>query len=408
MIRPSLERELDIEQLFKEDLAQLQEDHLRCLKFVASRAPIAVAEVEENFPRDTTNLLIHQHLLVRSGMNYVVYWDIFRDYLVEERVPQIPWTRTFQRTPPIALRALSVLESKGPLSAMALGEHLSLKERPTFNLLGDLVAFQLVDADGAGNYKIPGHMSDLSATTIAGIVRSQLRRHVVARAIERIWLKDEIFTQEEWLQFFDVQQPRSNAFSATTLRVYGANLKSWLLFAGLLELRPRGVVRTDGNGGQMGVVSTSRTLTGLFYGSSSPARLQELLIKLMTGVTSRTALEREGLRNAISDASALGLIDITGDRVVLRSITELPALIDEAKSSVIRQPTIQLALESLRASNGDRDAAASQLAEALDAVWKPVSAQRYLGGLIRYANWANGLTKSDSGGTLPFEFVISD
>jgi len=156
-----LERELDIEQLFKEDLEQLQEEHLRCLKFVASRAPIAVAEVEESFSRDTTNLLINLHLLVRSGMNYVVYWDIFRDYLVEERVPQIPWARTFQRTPPVALRALKVLEDKGPLAAVTLGEHLLLKEGPTFNLLGDLVAFQLVDADGVGNYRIPSHLSDL-------------------------------------------------------------------------------------------------------------------------------------------------------------------------------------------------------------------------------------------------------
>src|SRR4029078_1224922 len=66
-----LERELDIEQLFKQDLEQLKDEHLRCLKFVATRAPIAVSEVEEKFSRDTTNLLIHQRLLVRSGMNYV-------------------------------------------------------------------------------------------------------------------------------------------------------------------------------------------------------------------------------------------------------------------------------------------------------------------------------------------------
>ncbi|MCU9952784.1 restriction endonuclease [Burkholderia sp. BKH01] len=401
-----LERELDIEQLFKEDLEQLQEDHLRCLKFVAARAPVAVAEVEDSFSRDTTNLLINQHLLVRSGMNYVVYWDIFRDYLVEERVPQIPWTRTFQRTPPVALRALNVLESKGPLSALALGEQLSLKEGPTFNLLGDLVAFQLVDADGSGNYKIPSHLSDLSPTTIAGIVRSQLRRHVVARAIERLWARDEVVSQDDWLHFFDQQQPRSTIFSPATLRVYCANLKNWLLFAGLLELRPRGIARADGNGGQLGVVSTSKTLTGLFLGASSPARLQELLTKLVAGATSRRSLDGDGLRNAISDASALGLIDVTADRVNLRMNTmDLSSLMDEAKRSVARQPTIQLALESIKANNGDRNAAAPQLAEGLGAVaWKPVSALRYLGGLVRYANWAHGLSKSDHNGTAPLNF----
>ena len=64
-----LERELDVELLFKEDLSVLGEEQIKCLKFVAVRAPVAVAEVEENYSRDTTNVLINSHLLVRSGMN---------------------------------------------------------------------------------------------------------------------------------------------------------------------------------------------------------------------------------------------------------------------------------------------------------------------------------------------------
>ncbi|MFM0069121.1 hypothetical protein [Paraburkholderia aspalathi] len=189
-----------------------------------------------------------------------------------------------------------------------------------------------------------------------------------------------------------------------------AKINDDVLFAGLLELRPRGVAKADGNGGQMRGFSANRTLTGLlFLGASSPARLQELLTKLTPGGTDRTALDHDGLRNAISDASALGLIDIAVDQVILRSITSgLPSLIDEAKRSVTRQPTIRLALDSLQANNGDRSAAAPQLAEGLGAVWKPVSAQRYLGGLVRYANWAHGFTKPDDDGTAHFEFVIND
>jgi hypothetical protein len=140
-----LERELDIELLFKEDLEQLQEEHIRCLKYIASRSPVAVAEVEESFPREVTNHLLNQHLLVRSGMNYVIYWDIFRDYLVEERVPEIPWARTFQRRPSIALKALTVLGDKGPLTAPELGAQIRVTEGAAFNILGDLVALQLVD-----------------------------------------------------------------------------------------------------------------------------------------------------------------------------------------------------------------------------------------------------------------------
>jgi len=40
-----LERELDVEMLFKEDLSLLKDEQIRCLRFVANRAPIPVAEV---------------------------------------------------------------------------------------------------------------------------------------------------------------------------------------------------------------------------------------------------------------------------------------------------------------------------------------------------------------------------
>lgn len=386
-----LERELDIEQLFKEDLEQLKDEHLRCLKFVAAKAPVPVAEVEESFSRDTTNLLINQHLLVRSGMNYVIYWDIFRDYLIEERVPQIPWTRTFQRMPPVGVRALEVLKKEGPLSAANLASKLLLKEGPTFNLLGDLVALQLVDADGAGNYQLPSHLTSLSATAVANVARNQLSRHVVTRALERLWSKDKIISYDAWIQFFDEQQPRNVLFSEATLRQYAANLKSWLLFAGLIELRPRGIGRADGTGAQLGVLASGKSMAGLFLGSASPARLQELLKKILVGgQVDKLELESLRLRNAASDASALGLIDASGDAIYLRDLWQSEAeLLAGAKRAILQQSIVQISIESMRQANGDREVAGAMLAESLGAKWKPVSAMRVLGGLTRFAAWAS-------------------
>ncbi len=386
-----LERELDIELLFKEDLEQLQDEHVRCLKFVAARAPISVAEVEEAFARDTTNLLINQHLLVRSGMNYVVYWDIFRDYLVEGKVPAIPWARTFQRTPPVALKAVTVLGAHGPLSAAALGEKLALKEGPTFNVLGDLVALQLVESDSHSEYRVARHVTDLGAVTLASIVRNQLRRHVIARAIERTWPKGQVVDNEAWLAFFRAEQSRSAGFSPPTLRQYANNLKGWLVFSGLLEVSTRGLVRADGAGAQMGVVASIKSVGGLFLGTAGPRRLELLLKKVLesTAPVTRAECDGIGLRNAVSDALALGLVDVNGGRIVLhRPAPSLGVLVDEGRASVRRQPAIRLALECLTESGGDRTRAADRLAKALAVAWKRTSARRYLGGLLSYAEWA--------------------
>lgn len=392
-----LERELDIEHLFKQDLEQLKDEHIRCLKFVAAKAPIAVTEVEERFTRETTNLLIHQRLLVRSGMNYVIYWDIFRDYLVEGKVPVIPWARTFQRMPAVAVRALSVLDEQGPLSATVLGGYLGLKEGPTWNLLGDLVSLQLVESAGPSLYRVSRHIVDLTAENIATVVRNQLRRHVVAQAIEKNFIKGQVVDYDAWVTFFKNQQPRGQAFSSGTLRQYAGNLKSWLVFAGLLELHPRGVSRADGSGAQMGIASAGKSVGGLFLGTAAPARLEDLLARVFAsnGNLTRAELEPLGLRNAISDAIALGLLDSRKGALVLRpQVQSAQELVAYGKQMVSRQPAVRLARECMRDVSNDKVRAAKNFADALDADWKQASSMRYIGGLLRFASWA-GLSEAD-------------
>lgn len=386
-----LERELDVELLFKDDLEQLKEDHIRCLKYVAARAPIAVTDVEERFSREATNLLLNQRLLVRSGMNYVVYWDIFRDYLNEGKVPVIPWARTFQRSPPVALRALSVLSSGGPMSASVLGLKMSLKEGPTLNLLGDLVSLQLVESAGIGLYRVARHVTSLDPFTIAAVTRNQLRRHVVAQAIERSWQRGDVIAYEAWLAFFAAQQPRTDEYADATVRQYAGNLKSWLAFAGLLQLRARGVERADGDGAQMGIPAVAKSLGGVFLGTTAPARLEQLLKRVyaQSGAVTRSMLESEGLRNAAADGVALGLISSDHGILSVTGVFEGPeALVRHAKATVLTQESLELAVEWMSRSPEDRQNAAQMFARELGAEWKPQSAARYFSGLLRYAEWA--------------------
>lgn len=214
---------------------------------------------------------------------------------------------------------------------------------------------------------------------------------MVAQAIERLWPKGSIVSYESWLRFFDEHQPKNTSFSDETIRQYAGNLKSWLLFAGLIELRPRGVSRADGEGAQMGVVGAGKHLAGLFLGAAAPARLVELLVNLYRGTKfDRPSLEADGLRNAIADASALGLVETSTDGIRLRRIwASESALIEFAKVAVLKQPSVQLAFDAIDITRGDREAAGDLVREALGASWKPTSARRVFGGLWRYASWAN-------------------
>ena len=388
-----LERELDIELLFKEDLSQLGEEQIRCLKFVAMRAPVAVADVEENFSRETTNLLINSHLLVRSGMNYVIYWDIFRDYLVEGKVPSIPWARTFQRDPDSAIRALQVFQANGAMSTAMIAPRLGLKERPCINLISDLVALQLVDTDENGLYRLSEHLPGVDPGTVAAYVQRQLRRHILVRELANKWERGRPLSMQEWDSFFAEAHPRKSSFSEKTIHYYAANMRRWLVFAGLLETRGKWLIRpssTEG-GRNRGVLTSQRLQTGMFLGGSGPQQLEKLLRHLLAigGTAARKDLEREGLRNAVRDALSLGLLAVTDKSSVRLVIAALDpvSMVAAAKESVNQHETIQI-VRKLEAHGATNLQIGLALQVHLATTWQPGSAIRNAQGLMRFALWA--------------------
>lgn len=389
-----LERELDVEMLFKEDLAVLGEEAIRCLRFVAARAPVAVAEVEENFPRDTTNLLINAHLLVRSGMNYVVYWDIFRDYLVEGRVPYIPWARTFQRGPAMAIKALQKLEEAGEEggSAATLAGGMGLREGTCFNLLADLVALQLAEPTASGSYKPGTHLGDLQPATVARHVQGQLRRHVVVREMATRWERDRLISPDDWYLFFAQTQPGAAGFSNPTIHSYANNLKAWLLFSGILEQRNRWYSRPGGSGAQFGELAPRRRRIGTFLGGATPASLIRLLERLCEagGPLSRGILVNEGLRNAVADAAALGLATAQWGVVALVNPDRTrPQLVRDAKDAILVQPAIETMRRAEAEGVVESEQIGRRLEEALGVNWQRSSALRNVAALRRYFRWAS-------------------
>lgn len=394
-----LERELDVEQLFREDLESLGPEAVACLRYVAERAPIAVADVEANFSRDTANLLINSRLLVRSGMNYVIYWDIFRDYLVENRVPYIPWARTFQRDPVSGVRALQALEMHGPMTAAELGTAIGSKERTTVNILGDLVALQLVDRVPGDRYAPAEHLSNVDLMTVAEHVRGQLRRHVVMRKLDEEWEKGRWYSFDDWDAIFRETHPRASSFSDQTVRHYANNLRRWLVFAGLLETSSSRVAKPVGVGKQMGELINRLSTLATFLGQGTPHKLTALLNKLYPDVSiERSDLDRQGYGNSVTDALSLGLVssNTRGEIALKGQFRSRDELIAFAKQKVLQQDTARIVVQAL--DEGVRDAVAigERLREHLSASWKTSSKMRHGHGIRRYVEWARGQSIQES------------
>ena len=396
-----LERELDVETLFKEDL-QIPAEEVSCLKYVAARSPVSVVEVDESFPREITTRLINANLLVKSGMNFVIYWDLFRDYLIDERnVPHIPWARMFRYGPSTALRMLHRLGELGPMTVPSLAQNVQMSEGTCFNIISDLAALQLVELKGNGIYAPASHLSDLSPSAIARCVQSQLRRHIVVSEFIEQWEMGKLNDTDTWLSFFTEINPQTSSFSRATIRHYANTLRRWLLFAGILEEQGRWLIKPVGSGRQLGLITLSPSRSSIFLGTSAPRTMASLLSRLHGTETrlERRLLVAEGLRNAISDATALGLVIAYPDGSVMLSHRELPLdqILQQARICILEQPASCIISDALAHGITDGSALGKLLQEELHLNWKPVSGKRYASGIRRYLAWAQGKSQRSKG-----------
>ncbi|MGV8057678.1 MAG: AAA family ATPase [Smithellaceae bacterium] len=387
-----LERELDVELLFKEDLADLNPEQLRCLQYVAERAPVYVSEVDEHFRQDITNLLLTKRLLVRSGLNYVIYWDIFRDYLTDRRVPQIPWSRNFQRDPKSAIAALQIVAAEPKISAREVAKKLGTTEHSCINLMSDLVALQVVDRVAEDSYSLAGHIKSITSMNVAEHIHGQFARHVVCRELS-VYDKETPIPIEELSKIVRKMRPADAQLADKAVHHYAMNLKRWLLFSGHIEERGVFLYRPRVYGSSMGILPMWRSRKTQFLGSGTYDGLLKLIsvvIQDRRGVA-ECELMGLGLRNAIYDALALGIMARSDDRRIYLLTDRLveEVVIAETKRAILEQDTVRVLADVLSEdANISNAELGERLKNALHVTWKPTSALRYANGIRRYLKWA--------------------
>ncbi len=88
-----IESNLNIQDLFENDKERIDGNELKALKLIARKAYdgtfFDISEIGESIQSSTIESLLNKRLIIRSGANYNIYWDIFRDYLVTDKIPTI-------------------------------------------------------------------------------------------------------------------------------------------------------------------------------------------------------------------------------------------------------------------------------------------------------------------------------
>ena len=88
-----IESNLNIAELFSKDEERLNAPEHKAVKIIAKRAYegnfVDESEIGDLIEGIVIDSLLHKRLIIRSGANYNIYWDIYRDYLVTNEIPTI-------------------------------------------------------------------------------------------------------------------------------------------------------------------------------------------------------------------------------------------------------------------------------------------------------------------------------
>ena len=302
---------LRAEDLFEEDLAGLTEQDKGLLRTMAAHLPNTAPELARRLESDvgaqrlTTKLndFLGHKLLRLSGDVYDTYNDVFKTYLITQRIPF--QTRFVFRVPPAAtMNLLRVIASVEPLELVDFQRQVGGNPISVLNKLRELRLLALIEPT-PGRISLTREARDAIETgSLGDVLRSGLRANALAsHVLDLASIAGEIAIEQVAVEL-QRELPHVDAAQGTW-ETYAGNLAAWLDYAGLVRkegeiLRlpdspPDAALR-----GREFYRGTFRT--GTFVPSVRPSKLVGVLMELRAG-----ELSRETLANEYAD-DATGLI----------------------------------------------------------------------------------------------------
>lgn len=380
--RELLERALDVESLFKKDLSDLDHTQHACLMQIAKESPADHFKISERYSDPVIGALIQRRLVVRNSGKLIVYWDIFRDYLLTGLVPVIP-----ARYLPVssAKTAKLVMEAlPGSSNLEVLGRKLKLQRGTLDNAARDLVMVGVCEYDRKkARLKL---LDTAPARTLAAAFRFFSTHALMRMLIDKYGkgFRDlpVIAIRATWAAEFASSNYAEKTIDLTTRRMIG-----WFNALGIVtvdgdatvthrqdELAPVefSLFRAEGR---------SRSAAKLFVGEAGPQKVLEVLRELQR----QDFVPKPQDRNALYVLSGLGIVQ-SATRPVLLQIPPKGREEFWLASKVINQPTIRAARILSPSGNGPLDIG-EEIAKVTGKTLSDASKRRYGSGVLVWLNW---------------------
>ncbi|MCC3591219.1 restriction endonuclease [Microcoleus sp. PH2017_28_MFU_U_A] len=226
----------DIKAIFDKDIerATLIPGSYKCLMNIAELSPVDKVDVGNQFNHDVINSLLNSKLVIQNGQNYKIYWDMFREYLLEDKLPEMTINYRPRTKISTVLKIFRLLKTCETISDLASGSGYA--NDTVQNAILDLQNFFQVTRNKENGKIIASEIFlNLKDEEIAEKLAEQIEAHVV---IKKIY---EQLKPGESMSLYKFQKLLSNR--QTTAKDYASKMLSWFYFTGLLEKRLNGIVR---------------------------------------------------------------------------------------------------------------------------------------------------------------------
>ena len=378
---------LNIIDLFERDIADLTPDQHACIKEVARNSPADYFTISEVYGNDTVQTLINNRIVIRRASKLTLYWDIFRDYVLNKTIPELLLDYVPQMQFISDVRAFRCLLEDGDMSAVELGHKLSMEIPTIDNIMIDAVMFGVVQKR---NNII--HILAKSEEELFETLQAFFKKHIMYISMQK--LSNGSFDYITFSKAFHTIYSDTN-ISIKTKMVYCSKLYNWFVRLGLfveshgvasIVVAPssKTVLLTLGRASRRG-----RYLAGyqdLFWGQTSPDKVITTYNLIQNGKTSYSWLKSHGYRNAIEILVAARALHKNKDSVCLN------ANLAEVFKSISGSDTVKYARLVLQENPSIRNVEMGQLlSEKFSREWTISSKTRYGNALMRWVKYLDSI-----------------
>jgi restriction endonuclease/putative ATPase len=299
---------LNIKTLFDNDLNKLSEKERSCLRFIAKNSPISSPDILEHFENKSITELQNQRQIIKVGSNFTIYWDVFKEYLLSNHVPIIPFASIPQCEIKMLLKTLSVFGTNRKITKKQISINTKYSTKTVQNIIADLLTLDIIEGDKSKYILVNSQISD---EHISAHLKNILIQHtVVINLIKE--LKENINISISTIETLIKASNPSVILDKKTVSTYAKRFVRYLIFSGILK--EEGNCYLQNNDGIVNFTpfySTTKKGIGILAGS--PKKAYSICLKLLNqGEFNRN----EGkMRNTILDLITLGLINQSRDIV---------------------------------------------------------------------------------------------